>query len=360
MFVNLIRFCKSMQSILELSKSHDLNIVIAADNDLDGLLSAVLLDLGIYNLFEIEVEILFRDEVRWEIPIDRDFDLLIMLDLAYDNTPNYRKAASRGGKSFAIDHHITNETGFPKRVIAYNPCREGQCYLPTVFLVNQVVNKLGHPPSPLHEYLNLLGVLADAGINFSIVDNKKIKYSYDLKLENLFQNGRKQYGFLFDLHEVGEFVYPRFKKTIEALNIEAEELGWKELYYRFINDVSNQATAQQFVTQIEKEHENAYEDLLQNLPKEPTEITRSGIWIIKNNSPLSNGVIGRAIAELYNTPVITYSCAKFCRVSARAPTDSNVNFIPMFSTFGGGHRKACGAFLTPLRFEELIERIRTF
>ncbi|UCE12472.1 MAG: DHH family phosphoesterase [Candidatus Heimdallarchaeota archaeon] len=360
MFVNLIRFCKSLQSILKSPRSHDLSIALAADNDLDGLFSAVLLDLGFYDLFEVEVEIFFRDEVRWEIPIDQDFDLLIMLDLAYDNSPNYRKASSRARNSFAIDHHITKETGFPERVFAYNPCREGQCYLPTVFLVNQVINRLGQSPTPLQEYVNLLGVLADAGINFFTSNNNEINYSYDPKLENLFHIGRKQYDFLFEQEEVGEFVYPRFKKTIEALNIEAEELGWKELYYRFINEATDQSKAQELVEQIEKKHENAFEDLLQYLPKEPTEITKSGIWLIKNTSHLSNSVIGRVIAELYNTPIIAYSCAKFCRVSARAPADSTMNFIPLFSTFGGGHPKACGAFLTPLRFEELLEKIRKF
>ncbi len=355
MFLDLNDFCRSLKSALS---SNDLSVAIASDNDLDGLFSAIKLDMGLYSLYEIEVETFFRDELRWEIPIDQEFDLLIMTDLAYDNTPNYRKAASKAKHSFAIDHHVTSETGFPQRVTAYNPCRNGQCYQPATFLVDKVIRKLGQETDPLSEYLNLIGVLADAGINFKVVKDKNIQYFYDPSLKEIFDKSQKQFDYLFEPKKFNGLVYPRFKETIEALNFEATDKGWKEIYLRFINEVTDLPTAQDIVKKIEEKNKDAFFEIIQQVPKEPTELTKSGIWLVKNTTSLSNGTIGRIIAELIGQPVVSYSCKKFCRVSARAPADSTINFIPMFAGYGGGHPKACGAFLKQDQFQVFLEKIK--
>jgi single-stranded DNA-specific DHH superfamily exonuclease len=357
MFLSLSKFSNSLQSSF---KTKSLDVALASDNDLDGLFSAVKLDLGLYELYETEVETFFREEVRWEVPISDDYDLLVMLDLAYDNTPNYRKAAARAKKVYAIDHHVTNETGFPQRVNVYNPCSEGQCYKPTTYLVDKVVNKLGKSTdNHLDEYLNLLGVLADAGINFRAKD-KKIEYFYDPELKPLFELGMKQFSHLFEPQQYEDFIYPRFKETLEALNSEAEDLGWKELYLRFINEATDYTAAQEIIRKIEKKHENIYQELLQQIPREPTELTESGIWLLKNTTSIPNGTLGRVIAELLNQAVITYNCTKFCRVSARAPAESTINFIPLFDSYGGGHPKACGAFLSQNKFQQFYAAMQEF
>ncbi|MFX0120951.1 MAG: hypothetical protein ACFE9A_16315 [Candidatus Hodarchaeota archaeon] len=355
MFVNLEKFCTSLKFELN---SNDLSVALAADNDLDGLFSAIKLDMGIYELFGTEVETYFRSDLYWDIPLDKEFDLLIMMDLAYDNTPNYRNTASKAKRTFAIDHHITNEKGFPRRVTAYNPCRNGQCYQPTTFLVDEILKKLGQDKSPLNEYLNLLGILADAGINFCVDAEKNIQYSFDQSLEDIFITSKRQFTPLFEKNTFDNFVYPQYKETLEALSFECGELGWKEVYFRFINEVTDLTTAQELVRKIERKNKNVFFDVIQQIPKEPTELTKSGIWLVKNLTSISNGVIGRLIAELFGKAVVTYSCAKFCRVSARAPVDSTINFIPIFSSFGGGHPKACGAFLTPKKFQEFLEIVR--
>jgi len=323
MFLDLNEFCSSLKSAL----SNDPSVAIAADNDLDGLFSAIQLDMGLYNLYEIEVETYFRDEVRWEIPIDQKFDLLIMTDLAYDNTPNYRNAVS------------------------------GQCYQPATFLVNKILKRLGQETNTLNEYLNLLGVLADAGINFKI-QKDKIQYFYDSSLKEVFSKGFKQFSFFFEEKKFNGLVYPRFKETIEALNCEAGEVGWKEIYLRFINEVTDLSAAQELVGNIEEKNKDSFFELIQQVPKEPTELTKSGIWIVKNTTSISNGTIGRIIAELIGKPILAYSCKKFCRVSARAPSDSTINFIPFFSGFGGGHPKACGAFLNQSQFKLFLAKIK--
>lgn len=345
-------FCASLKSNLG---SEEISVAIAADNDLDGLFSAIQLDMGLYNLYEIEVETYFRDEVRWEIPIDQKFDLLIMTDLAYDNTPNYRNAVGKAAQSFAIDHHVTKE--FPQRVKAYNPCKSGQCYQPATFLVNKILKRLGQETNTLNEYLNLLGVLADAGINFKI-QKDKIQYFYDSSLKEVFSKGFKQFSFFFEEKKFNGLVYPRFKETIEALNCEAGEVGWKEIYLRFINEVTDLSAAQELVGNIEEKNKDSFFELIQQVPKEPTELTKSGIWIVKNTTSISNGTIGRIIAELIGKPILAYSCKKFCRVSARAPSDSTINFIPFFSGFGGGHPKACGAFLNQSQFKLFLAKIK--
>lgn len=355
MFLGLKEFSSSIQSILG---SKNQNIAIAADNDLDGLFSAILLDIGLYNLYEIETEVFFRDELRWEIPIDDNFDVLFLLDLAFENTPNYRKVASKAKNTFAIDHHITQETGFPVKVNLYNPCFEGQCYQPATFLVNRVITELGNDNNPLCQYLNLLGVLADAGINFR-TSNNEIKYSFDPSITPLYENGKKNFKDLFEVKQFGNYVYPHFKAVIEALNLEAADLGWNEMHLRFINEAENQAQAEQIVKKMHKKHEEAYKELLKKIPKQPTDIsTESGVWIVKNTTSIGNGSLARVMAEMLDKPVIAYKCAKNCRVSARAPAESKINFIPIFENYGGGHPKACGAFLTPKRFSELFEKIK--
>lgn len=355
MFLGLNDFTVSLKSALS---SNDPSVAIAADNDLDGVFSAILLDIGLYKLFDIEVETYFRDELRWEIPIDQKFDVLIMVDLAYDNTPNYRRAANQAGRSFAIDHHVTSEKGFPQRVTMYNPCKDGQCYLPATFLTHEVITELGLEKDPLNEYLNLLGNLADAGISFKVNKDTTIQYFYDPRLKDIFEKSLNQFDYLFERKNINGLIYPHFKEKIEALNFEGVEEGWKELYLRFINEVTDLSSAQELVRKILTKNNDEFFNVVQQVPKKPTEITKSGIWLINNTSSISNGVIGRIIAELIGNPVIAYSCKKFCRVSARAPSDSNIDFIPMFSGFGGGHPKACGAFLTQVQFQSFYEQIK--
>ena len=275
-----------------------LDIMLVADNDLDGLFSAVILDMSLYNIFELEVETQFREELWWEIPIQDNYDILIMLDLAYDNTPNYRKASSRASqKAFAIDHHVTNETGFPQKVIAYNPCKNGECYEPTAFLVDRVVKKLGQESSDLSEYLTLLGVLADAGINFR-VQSRKIDYFYDSTIENLYRNGIRSYSFLFKSVEYKDFIYPKFKETIEALNAEASDVGWKELYLRFINETSDLSSAQKFIKRIENKHQGTYIEILDSIPTELSSITKSAIrYMASPNTAPPNVFIIKSFKE---------------------------------------------------------------
>ncbi len=356
MFLELNDFTTSLKSALS---ANNPSVAIAADNDLDGVFGAILLDIGLYNLFEIEVDTYFRDELRWEIPIDQKFDILIMVDLAFDNTPNYRRAANQAGQSFAIDHHVTSIKGFPQHVTMYNPCKDGHCYLPATFLVHEVISELGLETTPLNEYLNLLGVLADAGINFK-VENTTIQYFYDPRLKDIFEKSFNQFDYLFEQKEFDGLFYPHFKETIEALSFEGAEEGWKELYLRFINEINDLLSAQKLVKRILTKNNDEFFNVIQQVPKKPTEITKSGIWLIKNTSPISNGVIGRTIAELIGNPVIAYSCKKFCRVSARAPSDSDIDFIPMFSGFGGGHPKACGAFLTQNQFQSFLKKIKGY
>ena len=347
-------FCASLKSNLG---SEEISVAIAADNDLDGLFSAILLDMGLYNLFDIEVETFFRDELRWEIPIENKFDTLIMTDLAYENTPNYRAATSKAKRAYAIDHHITSETGFPQRVTVYNPCKDGQCYLPATFLAIKILKTMGHETSPLFEYLNLIGVLADAGINFKVREDKTIVYYYDAELASTYEIGQRSFEDLFHQKEFENFVYPYFKEVIGALSFEGAEEGWKELYLRFINEVTDLSAAQSLINKIVNKNSEEFLNVVQQIPKKPTEITKSGIWLVKNTSTVSNGVIGRIISELLGHPVVTYSCKKFCRVSARVPSDSDINFIPLFSGFGGGHPKACGAFLTQNQFKAFYDKL---
>jgi hypothetical protein len=359
MFHDLSSFSRTFKQAIQVD---DPSIGLVADNDLDGLFSAVKLDLALYELFELEVETFFRDELKWEIPIDDQYDVLVFLDLAYDNTPNYRRAAASAKKTFAIDHHVTQETGFPQRVDAYNPCRDATCYRPTTFLVDCVNKKLGQKNSPLQDYLTILGVLADAGINFRISseDSSDFEFSFDDALQPIFTLTQTRFSELFTPVQHKGWVFPQFKEINAALNAAAKDLGWNEVYLRFINQAEDVNTASKLVEEIQVKYSTTYTDLLDHVPKEPTELTSSGVWILKNTTPLPNGTLGRIIAEMYGEAVISYSCKKFCRVSARAPVGMDIDFIPLFTGFGGGHPKASGAILTPRRFEEFIQKAQNF
>ncbi|MFW9855274.1 MAG: hypothetical protein ACFFFG_09435 [Candidatus Thorarchaeota archaeon] len=359
MFHDLTSFSKAFKDAIQ---SGNPAIGLVADNDLDGLFSAVKLDLALYDLLELEVETVFRDELRWEIPITDQFDVLIFLDLAYDNTPNYRKAAASARNTFAIDHHVTSERGFPQRVEAFNPCKEGQCYQPTTFLVDRINKKLGQKDNALQDYLTILGVLADAGINFKVSSEEMLtfEFAFDEALQTVFNLSQTRFKELLAAVKYKEWIYPRFKEINAALNSSAKDLGWKEIYFRFINQAEDVNAASKLVEEIEKKYSNAYKELLDQVPKEPTGKTSSGIWIFKNNTPIPNGTIGRIIAEMYGEAVISYSCKKFCRVSARAPVGMDMDFIPLFAGYGGGHPKASGAILTPKRFDEFLEKARNY
>lgn len=359
MFLDLTEFSRSLKKAIQ---SDEPSIALAADNDLDGLFSAVKLDLALYELFELEVETFFRDELRWEIPIEEQFDVIVFLDLAYENTPNYRQAAAKAKTTFAIDHHVTSKTGFPPRVDAYNPCKEAQCYQPTTFLVDCVNKKLGQKNSSLQDYLTILGVLADAGINFKISSKASLdfEFSFDEALRPIFNLTQTRFNELLTPVQHNGWVFPQFKETNAALNSAAKDLGWKEIYLRFINQAEDMKSASVLVQEILAKYANSYKELLDHVPNEPTEKTSSGVWLFNNKSPLPNGTLGRIITEMYGEAVISYSCKKFCRISARAPTGMDINFIPLFTGFGGGHPKASGAILTPQKFEEFIQRARGF
>ncbi|MFW9780433.1 MAG: hypothetical protein ACFFE8_16450 [Candidatus Heimdallarchaeota archaeon] len=359
MFHDLTSFSKAFKQAIQ---SGNPSIGLVADNDLDGLFSAIKLDLALYDLYELEVETVFRDELRWEIPITDNFDVLIFLDLAYDNTPNYRRAAASAEKTFAIDHHVISETGFPQRVEVFNPCKQGQCYQPTTFLVDLVNKKLNLKDSALQDYLTILGVLADAGINFKVSTEESLtfEFAFDKAIRALFNLIHTHFNELLAPVKYKEWVYPKFKEINASLNAAAKDLGWKEIYFRFINQAEDVSTALKLVEEIENKHSDAYKELLDQVPAKPTGKTSSGIWLFKNTTPIPNGTIGRIIAEMYGEAVISYSCRKFCRVSARAPVGMEIDFIPLFEGFGGGHPKASGAILSPGRFEEFIQNARNY
>jgi len=359
MFLDRSSFVKKLRSVISKSGT---TVALAADNDLDGLVAACLMDLAMYELFDLEVDTCFRHEVTWEIDWqqmpDNSYYAGIFLDLAYSNTPNYRNVASRIKNAFAIDHHISSETGFPQKVLAFNPCRNGECYLPTAYLAQEVAQELGKSSSPIFDYLTLLGVLGDCGIYFNVTSSKEIKFGYSSELEMLYKKGRSLFPELFEIETHAEFKYPRYRSVLAAIEKEAADMSWNELYIKFVNESESPTGLQGLVEEILSKHPDAFTQIMAELPSEPSETSSSGIWLMKNKTSISNGVLARTIAEMKSHPNVVYKCMKKCYVAARAPPGSQINFIPAFETFGGGHKGACGACIPPRDMGSLLDKVR--
>ncbi|MFQ5977226.1 MAG: hypothetical protein ACE5OZ_03715 [Candidatus Heimdallarchaeota archaeon] len=359
MFVDKSLFAQKLSSAIS---GKDSSVALAADNDLDGLTAACLLDMALYELYEVEVDTCFRHELSWEIDWQQlpesAYDIGVFLDLAFGNTPNYRNIASTVNHCFAIDHHISNEVGFPQKVTAYNPCRNAECYLPTAWLAKEIIQDLGHVPSPVVDYLVLLGVLSDSGIYFNLTPDNELKLGYSPELAPYFDKAISQFPNLFKKEVFGSFKYPAYRDILAAVNREATELGWAEIYLQFVNASEELENLEEIIDQIHAKYAGEYEQILADLPSEPTETSSSGIWILKNPTTLSNGAIARTIVEMISQPIVVYKCAKLCYIAARAPHGSPINFIPAFENVGGGHQGACGAVISQKDFEPFLEIIR--
>ncbi|MFW9915922.1 MAG: DHH family phosphoesterase [Candidatus Thorarchaeota archaeon] len=360
MFIDQITFVNKLKPLISETKP---NIALAADNDLDGLTSACLMDKMLYEVFDIEPDACFRHELTWNIDWEQlpepEYQIGFFLDLAYDNTPNYRNIASKIDHAFAIDHHVASETGFPQKVLAYNPCRNSECYIPTIFLVKRVSQTLGLTSDSVNDYLVLLGVLADSGIYFNITSEKDLRFGCSPEIMPFYEEMRSQFPGLFSLEEFEGFTYPKYRNVLAAVEKEASELGWAELNLQFINESGDLGSLQGLIEQIHKKHEGEFEQLLAELPSEPTETSSSGIWILRNTTSIPNGALARTIAEMTTNPIVVYKCAKMCYIAARAPHNSSINFIPAFKTFGGGHEGACGAYIPSKDLEEFLAKIRS-
>ncbi|MFX0114419.1 MAG: hypothetical protein ACFFB3_07715 [Candidatus Hodarchaeota archaeon] len=341
----------------------DFSVALAADNDLDGLTAACVMDMALYEVFDIEVDTCFRHELTWEIDWQQlpeaEYQVGIFLDLAYGNTPNYRNAAAKVKHSFAIDHHVASETGFPQKVLAYNPCRNAECYLPTAYLAGEVAQGLGLASSPVVEYLVALGVLADSGIYFNLKPENELEYGCAPKLELLYEKSKSKFPALFKTVTYDEYKYPQYRSYLAAIEKEAAELGWNELYVQWVNESESLENLQNLIDQIYEKHPEEFEQLLAELPSDPTETSSSGVWILKNVTAIPNGALARTIAEMTSTPIVVYKCAKMCFIAARAPQGSLINFIPAFETYGGGHEGACGAVIPSKDLESFLDNIRT-
>ncbi|MHA2272241.1 MAG: hypothetical protein ACXACI_10285 [Candidatus Hodarchaeales archaeon] len=360
MFIDRITLANKLKALASKSKP---SVALAADNDLDGLSAACLMDNMLYEVFDIEPDTCFRHELTWKIDWEQlpetMYQIGIFLDLAYDNTPNYRNIASKIDHAFAIDHHVSSETGFPQKVLAYNPCRNSECYIPTVFLVKRVCQTLELTSNPVNDYLILLGVLADSGIYFNLTSENDLSFGCSPEITPFYERIRPQFPDFFSSESFNGFKYPRYRDILAAIEKEASELGWAELNLQFVNESEDLGNFQGLIEQIHKKHAGEFEHLLAELPVEPTETSSSGIWILKNTTSIPNGALARTIAEMTTNPIVVYKCTKMCYVAARAPRGSSINFIPAFETFGGGHEGACGAYFPSKDLEEFLGKIRS-
>ena len=166
METQLQSFIEQIQVTVDSNK----RVAIIADNDLDGIISSVKLDAGLFDWNAIEVEPFFREEKTWDLPWmaiqEYNPDVLFFLDIAVNSVSNINRLIRKPRRGFIIDHHFVSEEVTIPRTHFYNPCSDGRLYLPTVYLVDQVISTLmGNDLFQNTPELTFLGIFADAGWN---------------------------------------------------------------------------------------------------------------------------------------------------------------------------------------------------
>ncbi len=362
-------FVSRFSKKLERAGGKKAQLVLIADNDLDGLFSAVKMDLVLYEQMGIEVDTVFRNPASWDIPLNEiqelKPDLICLLDIALTSGTNVRRipAMVRSGSAFQIDHHVTLE-GIPtKTYCTYNPCTDGDLYLPTTYLVDQFLQRLCKEYRPasdsMHSLLTLLGVFADAGISSFVKDQKKRELEiYTVpELQAFYKETSESFSKYFNVSYLHDLPFLHIAKVCKCYEVAAWDDGFEDWYLQIINSFDKGNSLEALNAEIVEKYSSYFTHLFATLDKILTSTDRSKPFLIYRNRTIQepNSTLSRYLVEILGRPVVVYSTGKTVTVSARAPVDSTVDFVPVFNKYGGGgHKRACGVKFEPEKLQEFI------
>ncbi|MHA1917781.1 MAG: DHHA1 domain-containing protein [Candidatus Ranarchaeia archaeon] len=348
----------------ELQNNKNSKIMIVADNDLDGITSAVLLDNMLYQ-FEFESKIEFRDPIDWSLPIKNiqkeHPGYLFLLDIASDSVENLRITTKVAKNVFQIDHHITDMESHPKKIVMYNPCYKGEYYLPTVFLVDEISKKIATIDEINVEnniLVLLLGLYADAAISYH---NLFDKYSWhcEPKIKSHFKEMEKQFPSYFDIEKKGSIEYPIFQKMVKCVDYYVEEQGYEEVLNQLINSYGKKEGVKELLNKITSKFEYIFENLIVTVSQilDKSDKNRN-IIEFRNTTDHTNGVLSRFLTEHSGKTSVVYSDANEMKVSSRLPRNISVSLVPIFNKYGGGgHPRACGGKISSNEVEVFVKEI---
>ncbi|MHA1839368.1 MAG: DHHA1 domain-containing protein, partial [Candidatus Ranarchaeia archaeon] len=292
-------------------------------------------------------------ELTWDLPVlqiqKNNPRIIIFLDIALETTPYIRQLTKRPRKGFAIDHHVTDEEAIPPNVTLYNPCHQGQAYLPTVYLTDKVIASLFEiAPFDFFPELTFIGTFADAGIGYEAGT-----YVVEKGLEDLLGWAEQNHSELLELLDFDGFVIPQAQHLSICFNYYIRDKGLIEANIQLVNSLDKKSSLFSFFEKIEKHYRydsiELYE-LVQSILDDNEKNDEPVIVYFNKGKREGNGDIARLLVERLQKPTIVYSLLRTKEgerylISGRAPrkTKKTVNLVPIFSKYGGGgHQKACG------------------
>ncbi|MFX1535173.1 MAG: DHHA1 domain-containing protein [Promethearchaeota archaeon] len=355
-FLTLKKFADALLSSLK-EKTTNPKVMLIVDNDLDGVTSAALLDTVLYELNIEDLEVAFRDPLSWDIPYDLvneyDPDIVILLDIASNSVGDPKSLARLSPTVFQIDHHITKDIGHPQRLMAYNPVRSGEYYVPTVFLSREIglhlnIESLASKNANL---VTLIGLFADAAVSYYREENSAFKFYVEPKISDFYEYCKSESPKYFQIMTQDNFKFPLLQQITSCMDFFNKDLGLDEGYVQLVNAMEKESQIENLFEEVISNYNSDFLNLLDKLEKilnyyenEPD------MPIINYNNrqkDISNSTLSRLLVEHTGKVVVVHSTAVTAMevlISARLPKSLHKDLVPLFEKYGGGgHSKACGA-----------------
>jgi oligoribonuclease NrnB/cAMP/cGMP phosphodiesterase (DHH superfamily) len=341
------------------------SITIIADNDLDGVTSAVRLDNTLYSL-GLETTIAFRDPIDFNLPLKdlqkNPTSLLILLDIALDSITNLRPAARLVNKVFMIDHHITDPSEIPTKITMYNPASDGSVYVPAVSLVGQIIDRLTKKNTIDEEndhLILLLGLFSDAAISFHRLSGQDYTWYFEPHFKQIFTQAKQRFPQYFEIIDsIKPLQYPHIQRIVKSMDAYGEDLGWDEVSTQLVNKSAEPKGIASLFTKIEERYGPTFDELI-HIVGEILSVTSTTPLIQYNNqTDFSNGILSRLLTENSGKPCIVYSKGIEVTVSGRLPRDTSLSLVPLFNEYGGGgHPRATGAKFAPEKLNTFLKEM---
>ncbi|MFX0094386.1 MAG: DHHA1 domain-containing protein [Candidatus Hodarchaeota archaeon] len=368
-FLTIDKFANTLLSDLREGQIREPKVMLVADNDLDGICSASLLDTALYELNIEDLEVAFRDPLTWDVPYDNveeyDPDVVILLDIASGSVGEPKSLARLAPRVYQIDHHITKEIGHPKRLLAYNPTRSGEYYIPTVYLTRELCLQL-KVESMLSENANLvtlIGLFADAAISYYREVDSALKYYVEPQISEFYEHCKLQNPSYFQIKTQNNFEFPLLQQATLCLFLFNRDLGQDEGYVQLVNAMEQKNQVDALVQKIILKYEGEFSTLLDKIQRILNYFEHeTDLAIIQYNNrerEISNSTLSRLLVEHTGKPVVVHSSTtREVFISARLPKTLKMNLVTIFEKYGGGgHQKACGGRIRQEDLPLLIQDI---
>jgi len=334
-------------------------VLLAADDDVDGVTSIVEMDLGLGDSFG-DVPIMVRDEFDKRISRDQVEDacpdLIILLDLRTERRwDDFCDIAD----TIIVDHHAPS--GVLERALVYNPHLLGDdSYIPTSVLVGNILETMDMATDKTR-FLAELGAFGDKANRRYVRDGEmvaELPFRYEHDGPDLFSEvSADETGSLPLLEgEVAAFAFARRLHTkggedsMNLLSYYGREKGLSE----FCSTVTDLGDRQLVYDDLQR-LDYMSSRLLAARPD--TEKDRRFL-LIPCPGRVRPSVIASHLASYHETTALVHVARKHDHiVSGRVAEGHPVDLVKLFGKWGGGHPAAASAKIRKLDFKVMVERL---